>query len=110
MADVERLSTHPNARPPYERVMARIRVEDGHWLDPSTSRQGYGQVSAGRKGAPPLKSHRVVYEHHRGPIPVGMVIDHLCRTKACVNPDHLEVVTQTENCRRIERRNNRWVA
>lgn len=45
-------------------------------------------------------AHRQVYEIERGPIPAGLVLDHLCRQKACVNPDHLEPVTQAENLRR----------
>lgn len=40
---------------------------------------------------------RWAYEHFRGPIPDGLVIDHLCRNRRCVNPAHLEVVTVTEN-------------
>lgn len=98
-------------RTPYERVMATVWYIDGHWITTAVDTiHGYGQVSAGRNGASPLKSHRVTYEHHRGSIPEGMVIDHLCRVKSCVNPDHLEVVTQSENCRRIDRVGRRWVA
>lgn len=44
--------------------------------------------------------HRWMYEELRGPIPEGLVIDHLCRTLLCVNPWHLEPVTQAENLRR----------
>jgi hypothetical protein len=54
---------------------------------------GYGRQ--GRRWA-----HRIVYELLVGPIPAGAVLDHLCRTKWCVNPDHLEPVTHAENCRR----------
>ena len=45
-------------------------------------------------------AHRVMYAHMVGPIPEGLTIDHLCRVRNCVNPKHLEAVTQTENIRR----------
>lgn len=98
-------------RPPIDRVMATVWLIDDHWITTATdSVHGYGQVSAGRRGESPLKSHRVTYEHFREPIPEGMVIDHLCRVKSCVNPDHLEVVTQSVNCQRIDRDERGWVA
>jgi hypothetical protein len=55
---------------------------------------GYGHMYInGRYAA----AYRVGYELAKGPIPDGMVIDHLCRTPICVNPDHLEAVTQSIN-------------
>lgn len=42
-------------------------------------------------------SHVVSYEYHRGAIPAGLRIDHLCSARACVNPDHLDPVPQREN-------------
>lgn len=45
-------------------------------------------------------AHRFAYESVRGPIPDGLTIDHLCRVRNCVNPDHLEPVTRNENMRR----------
>lgn len=45
-------------------------------------------------------AHRVAYEEAFGPIPEGMTIDHLCATKACIEPTHMEVVTRAENTSR----------
>jgi hypothetical protein len=45
-------------------------------------------------------AHRAVWQLIVGPIPNDLSLDHLCRVKRCVNPDHLEPVTHAENCRR----------
>ena len=63
------------------------------WLGADDGRHGYGRVR--RNGT--RQAHRYLYEVHKGAIPDGMVLDHLCRTPACVNPDHLEPVSQREN-------------
>jgi HNH endonuclease len=46
------------------------------------------------------KAHRVAYEYIKGPIPEGLVLDHLCRVTICINPNHLEPVTDAVNIRR----------
>lgn len=60
-------------------------------------RGGYGTFWwNGRK----IPAHRFAYEILMGPIPEGLEIDHLCRNRSCVNPQHLELVTSSENKRR----------
>lgn len=63
----------------------------------SLDRQGYGRRwwRGQSRGA-----HLAAYEEEVGPVPEGMVLDHLCRVHACVNVDHLEPVTQAVNVRR----------
>jgi hypothetical protein len=63
------------------------------WIAHRNTRD-YGTI---RDGAHRLSAHRLAHELHIGPIPDGLVIDHLCRVHCCVNPDHLEAVTQHEN-------------
>lgn len=58
---------------------------------------GYGQFWFNGRMMP---AHRYAYEATVGPIPEGLQIDHLCRVRCCVNPAHLEPVTQLENIRR----------
>lgn len=55
---------------------------------------GYGRMCTEGK----LQSaHRLAYEAAVGPIPKGLELDHLCRNRGCINPEHLEPVTHREN-------------
>lgn len=63
------------------------------------NRNGYGRIKIQGRW---LMVHRVSYELHIGPIPEGLVLDHLCRNRLCCNPQHLEAVTVRENTLRGE--------
>jgi len=83
-----------------ERFFAKISPEpmSGCWLWMGAyDRGGYGRFFLWGENC---TAHRVSYEMHKGAIPEGLQIDHLCRVHCCVNPDHLDVVTQQENLRR----------
>jgi len=56
--------------------------------------QGYGKFKAHGKT---LLTHRVAWEWLKGPIPDGMFVDHLCRNRRCCNPEHLRIVSPTQN-------------
>jgi hypothetical protein len=74
---------------------------DGCWLwQGARNSGGYPQLGLGGKTQ---YAHRVYFAALVGVIPDGMQLDHLCRRRACVNPSHLEVVSQRENIRRGSR-------
>jgi hypothetical protein len=80
---------------PLERFMRKVYPVEGCWLwCASTLRGGYGQFNDGRTM---VRAHRWIYEQLVGPIPEGLDLDHLCRVRNCVNPEHLEPVTRGEN-------------
>lgn len=80
-----------------ERFWARVDKTGECWLWTGYLNDGYGIFWAGPRPRTPRGPHRVSYEWVKGAIPEGLQIDHLCRVRHCVNPEHLEVVTQREN-------------
>lgn len=84
---------------PIVRLMDKVVVEQsGCWVwKGTTGRKGYGRI---RIDNVLHQAHRASYELHVGKIPDGLVLDHLCRNTSCVNPSHLEPVTNLENMRR----------
>lgn len=79
------------------------RQDDGCWLWTAyKNRDGYGVIRVGGRSGRSLLAHRVAYEMSVGTIPGGLVIDHLCRVRHCVRPDHMEPVTNRENLVRGE--------
>lgn len=66
------------------------------WLG-GTFRNGYAHVRVGGKSR---LGHIVMYELFKGAVPAGLQLDHLCRVRSCINPDHLQPVTARENMRR----------
>lgn len=68
------------------------------------SSDGYGMMRVKtEEGWRGRKTHRIAWVLRNGPIPEGMVIDHLCGTRGCVNPDHMEIVSQSVNAKRSNR-------
>lgn len=81
---------------PINRFMSKVinPIGVGCWLwTASKTTGGYGQFNGGA-------AHRFSYEYFIGRIPEGLHIDHLCRARGCVNPQHLELVTHKENVQR----------
>jgi hypothetical protein len=99
-----RLRNHPVA----ERLLYRTNIQgwDECWLWlGSKNEKGYGHIRADMNG-PVMQVHRVAYETWVGEIPEGLEIDHLCGTRNCVNPSHLEVVDRRTNVNRGRRNQN----
>lgn len=81
------------------RIKRNISIDaNGCWLWTGyLFRSGYGQIWISGGGDKKRLAHRISYETFIGPVPTNLELDHLCRVRRCVNPDHLEPVTHREN-------------
>lgn len=83
--------------------IARFRIEDRGYTSPChiwegyVKETGYGQIRVHGRTRP---AHVVAWTNANGPVPEGHDLDHLCRVRNCIRPDHLEPVTRGENLRR----------
>jgi hypothetical protein len=82
---------------PEDRFWANVDQSGDCWLWMGARTRGYGRFEVDGKG---MAVHRFAYELLIGPVPEGLQIDHLCRNRPCVNPAHLEPVTNRENTMR----------
>ena len=92
----------PAPTPMEERIRRNVVVQNECWLWTGyIASDGYARIQwyeGGKKRAGLV--HRVAYETFIGLIPDGLDLDHICRNRACCNPEHLEPVTRLENVRR----------
>ena len=87
----------PEPRPLSVRFWEKVNKTENCWeWVGAKSVDGYGRMTIDDKG---INAHRIAYEWLVGEIPKGLVIDHLCRVRCCVNPAHMRITTHLENIR-----------
>jgi len=107
MRDPERMLRLRQARWPQtieDRFWSKVQKlpGDGCWIWTRSKVTGYGHfhIQIAPYKHRKIYAHRWAWESVHGPLPSGLQIDHLCRNRACVRPDHMELVTNRENCLR----------
>jgi hypothetical protein len=87
--------------PTEERFWIYTEKTDTCWNWTGGKSEGYGMIKL--SGTRKMRgAHRFSYELHYGPIPDGMVIDHICRNRSCVNPGHLQAVSNQHNAENLD--------
>ena len=83
-----------------QKIAEPFDVHNDCWLwTACKNRRGYGEFQFNGKRT---HAHRVAYQLFVGPIPEGYHVDHMCKNKACVRPDHLQVLTHFESTRQAQ--------
>lgn len=106
------ITTRASKRKPYtkkpvsSRFFAKVNKSEACWLWTGAKAGGYGLFFTGSyllNGTPySMYAHRWLWEEIHGKVPEKQELDHLCRNRACVNPDHLEPVNRKENGQRAQ--------
>lgn len=86
-----------------ERFWSKVDKSGDCWeWTASKGSHGYGQLQCSVPKRTVLLAHRISYEIAHGPIPAGLVIDHKCLNRGCVNPDHLRAVSHKQNMENLQ--------
>jgi hypothetical protein len=88
-----------NVERAYKRIMETATPSESGCLVSTYSTGSHGYTQAW-DGQTVVLAHRVVWEHHNGPIEDGWTVDHTCHNKRCVNVEHLRYLTSLDNARR----------